>query len=95
LSGGTIIAGWALSDTAAIQSVALSVDGNSIGTASYGALRNDVCAVYKGRAGCPNVGWTFYLDTTHFSNGSHTLNVTATTTTGQRATVASSFSVDN
>jgi len=41
------------------------------------------------------VGWTLYLDTTQLSNGTHTLKVIGTTTTGERAAVSKSFSIAN
>jgi Cep192 domain 4/HYDIN/CFA65/VesB-like, Ig-like domain/Abnormal spindle-like microcephaly-assoc'd, ASPM-SPD-2-Hydin len=95
LSGLTAIGGWAIDDTAAIATVEILVDGVSVGDASYGNVRNDVCSVFPGRAGCPDVGWSMFLDTTQLSNGSHELQVTATTTAGARATVGTSFSVAN
>lgn len=95
LTGKVIIGGWAIDDSTGIASVAVDIDGNSLGDATYGVVRNDVCAVFSGRSGCPDVGWQMLLDTTQLSNGTHTLNATATTTSGQRATVTRSFSVNN
>lgn len=77
LIGTTTIAGWAVNDNSAINSVAISVDGISKGMATYGASRADVCAVYTNRTGCPNVGWTFSLDTTQLANGPHVIQATA------------------
>ena len=42
----------------------------------------DVCSIFASAIGCPNVGWNFFLDTTLFSDGTHTLAVTGTTTAG-------------
>jgi len=95
LGGIAAIAGWAVSDNAAISNVQILVDGISYGTAAYGAPRGDVCGTYPGRPGCPNVGWTFSLDTSTLTSGAHTLSVTATSVTGQRATSSRSFQVDN
>jgi hypothetical protein len=95
LSGLSAIGGWAIDDTAAVANLEILVDGVSVGAASYGGVRNDVCSVFPGHAGCPDVGWNFVLDTTKLSNGSHALQVTATTTTGSRATVGASFTVAN
>ncbi|HMJ60175.1 MAG TPA: hypothetical protein VK493_00370, partial [Bryobacteraceae bacterium] len=39
--------------------------------------RPDVCNAYPGRQGCPNVGWSYSLDTTLTPDGAHTLTVTA------------------
>lgn len=90
-----IIDGWAISDIASIANVAISVDGVPTGNATYGITRNDVCAVYSGRAGCPNVGWSFVLNTTRLADGPHTLEVTATSSGGQSTTITSTFTVSN
>jgi uncharacterized protein (TIGR03437 family) len=97
-SGIAPVAGWALTDTgstASIQSVEISVDGVVNGTATYGISRPDVCAVYPSRPGCPNVGFSYSLDTTRFTNGTHILEATSTTTDGKRATASASFTVTN
>jgi hypothetical protein len=49
-----------------------------VGSATYGSSRPDVCAVYPGRPGCPNVGYSYSLDTSSLIPGSHTIAVTAT-----------------
>jgi hypothetical protein len=54
------------------------VDGTPAGAATYGANRPDVCAAYPGRPGCPNVGYSYSLDTTTLAAGSHIIAVTAT-----------------
>jgi hypothetical protein len=87
LSGTYLVSGWAISDNDAIASVAIAVDNLPQGFASYGAQRIDVCNVFPGRAGCPNVGWSLTLDTTQFQNGSHTLAVTAKSITGDVLTL--------
>ena len=82
VSGTVTVKGWAIDNTArigtAIASVQVQVDGSTVGTATYGIMRSDVCTVYPGRPGCPNVGFTYALDTTKLSVGSHTLTVCAT-----------------
>jgi len=95
LAGQAAIGGWALSDNQAISVVTISVDGVVNGTAVYGGARPDVCSEFPSRPGCPNVGWTYTLDTTKIANGSHNLEVTATTTTGQRGTVGTAFMISN
>jgi hypothetical protein len=74
-SGSFTISGWALDDNSAISSVIVSVDGALVGTANYGINRNDVCAAYPGRPGCPNVGYSLALN---LSVGTHTITVSAT-----------------
>lgn len=99
-SSGAVIAGitaggWAVDDQGSIVQIAISVDGVAFGNAIYGASRPDVCALVPDRAGCPNVGWNFALDTTLFSNGTHALEVTALSSTGKQATASRSFQVAN
>jgi N-acetylmuramoyl-L-alanine amidase len=95
LSGSATVTGWAIDNNAAISNVAVAVDGISFGNASYGVGRPDVCAVFPGRAGCPNVGWSFLLNTTLLADGSHTLDITGTSAGGQKSTLTSTFSVSN
>lgn len=82
VSGTVTVAGWAIDNTSyagtAISTVQVLVDGVRVDNAAYGVSRPDVCTVYPGRTGCPNVGFTFALNTATLSSGSHTLTVTAT-----------------
>jgi N-acetylmuramoyl-L-alanine amidase len=86
VSGSVTVSGWAIDNISAIgsainpNSVQVKVDGVLVGTATYGVNRSDVCSVYPGRLGCPNVGFTYSLDTTAFSPGTHTITVLATDT---------------
>ncbi len=93
--GMVSLSGWALNDNAAIANVAVAIDGTSIGSATYGAARSDVCNTFPGRPGCPNVGWFLLFDTNKLSNGNHTISVVGTATNGQRAAVSHSFTVAN
>jgi N-acetylmuramoyl-L-alanine amidase len=95
LGGVAAIRGWAISDNASISNVDILVDGISYGTAIYGAPRGDVCQIFPGKPGCPNVGWTASLDTSGLTSGMHMLQITATSTTGQRATASRAFQVNN
>jgi hypothetical protein len=88
LSGTFPVSGWAIDDSDSIASVAITVDDLPQGFASYGGLRTDVCNVFPGRAGCPNVGWSSTLDTTQFQNGSHTVTVTVKSTHGDVLTLS-------
>jgi hypothetical protein len=82
ISGTVTVSGWAVDNGTvvgtAIGSVQVNVDGTVIGTAAYGSSRADVCAVYVGRPGCPNVGYSFPWNTSGLSAGVHILTVTAT-----------------
>jgi hypothetical protein len=81
--GGTVtVSGWAIDSAtvvgAPIASVQIDIDGIPVGNASYGSLRPDVCAAFPGRPGCPNVGFSFQLNTMSLSVGSHTITAIAT-----------------
>ncbi len=86
LSGTTTISGWAIESTSvvgnAVSAVTVFVDETQVGTATYGTSRTDVCATYPGRLGCPNVGWTYNLNVSALSAGSHTLKIVATDSAG-------------
>jgi len=73
------VTGWALAKAGgpAIVLVEMFVDDNYVGLANYGALRPEVCANNQGRPGCPNVGFTYFLDTTPLSAGTHVVKVMA------------------
>jgi hypothetical protein len=81
-SGTVTVSGWAIESTSAIgtaiSTVQVTVDGVLAGNATYGGSRPDVCATYPGRPGCPNVGFTFLLNASNLSTGTHTITVTAT-----------------
>jgi hypothetical protein len=95
-SGAVAVSGWALDDVSAIAAVSLAVDGvPQTPTLNYGLSRQDVCTAYPGRSDCPNVGWAGSLDTTLFSNGTHTLTVTATTSLGRSSTLTSNLMIVN
>jgi hypothetical protein len=91
--------GWAIDNTSAIGtainpgSLQVLVDGLPVGTAIYGSNRADVCDAYPGRPGCPNVGYTFSLNTLTLSNGPHTITVWATDTDSTPDTGSASINV--
>ena len=98
VSGIVAISGWAVDSAAAvgtaISSVQVMVDGTVVGTATYGSNRPDVCAVYPGRTGCPNVGFSYSLDTSTLTVGTHTITVTATDSDGTPDTGSSTVTVN-
>jgi hypothetical protein len=81
VSGVVTIDGWAIDNATSIgtgiSSVQILVDGNAVGTANYGVTRADVCDVYPGRPNCPNVGFTYQLNTAALTPGSHTVTAMA------------------
>jgi Bacterial Ig domain len=97
VSGSVTVVGWAIDNNSTvgtgISSVQVKVDGSVVGSATYGVSRPDVCVVYPGRAGCPNVGYTFSLNTSSLSTGSHTITVTATDNDGIPDSGSASVSV--
>ena len=97
VSGIVNVSGWAIDNAAAvgtaINNVQVKVDGTVVGTAIYGFSRPDVCAVYPGRPGCPNVGYSYSLDTSTLSVGAHTITVTATDSDGIPDTGSASVNV--
>jgi hypothetical protein len=94
-NGTFMLSGWVVDNVSAIKSVTVSIDGLPIAPAQYGVARPDVCAVFPGRAGCPNVGWSLSLDTTAFSNGSHILQISALSSGNVHVTNSLSFSIAN
>src|SRR5207247_1919784 len=57
VTGTVTVAGWAIDNASsvgtAISSVQVKVDGVTVGTATYGTFRPDVCNSFAGRQGCP------------------------------------------
>jgi parallel beta-helix repeat protein len=94
VSGTLNISGWAIGNATAVATVQVSVDGTVNGTATYGLSRPDVCMVYPGRPGCPNVGFTYALNTASLSAGSHTITVAATDSSASPLTGSASVTVN-
>jgi hypothetical protein len=94
-SGIALMKGWALNANAHIISVSISVDGVPVGNAAYGIGRPDVCTSASLSPDCPNVGWTYSLDTTLLPDGAHTFGVLATAADGTTASASASFTVAN
>jgi len=82
IGGIKLVAGWAL-DNVSVASVEVLIDGVVAGVATYGDSRPDVANDYPNAP--VDVGFSFSLDTTRYSNGSHVLNVRVTDTSGNAA----------
>ena len=93
--GSVVFSGWAVNDNAAVSSVSIAIDGVPYGLSTYGISRPDVCAVYPGRAGCPNVGWSIPINSTQLADGNHTLAVTENNADGTYYTYSTVFIVAN
>ena len=78
VSGNITISGWALDNATTVEgsvtSVTLYLDGNLLGTATMGQS-STACTTYPNRLGCPNVGFTYSLNTLGYGNGAHQLMV--------------------
>jgi hypothetical protein len=77
VSGQTTVSGWALNAYGYISSLTASIDAGPETAPTYALKRPDVCQAYPDTPNCPNVGWSFGLDTTQLADGVHRLNVTA------------------
>jgi hypothetical protein len=89
VSGLVTVSGWAVNFTHyAVQSVQVKLDGTVMGAATYGQSRPDVCAIYSAAANCPNVGFTYQLNTAALGGGTHTLTVTAADASGKTASAS-------
>ncbi len=80
VSGTIAVRGYAVADTVRVSFVDVLIDGVNYGRALYGAPRNDICGALPGRPNCPNIGFTFNLNTAGslpVVNGTHTLSIRA------------------
>jgi hypothetical protein len=82
ITGVTTVSGWTFG-TVTVAKVEILVDGTVDGTASYGSARPDVATGYPNVP--VNIGFSYPLNTTRYSNGLHTLNVRATDSSGNVA----------
>ena len=83
ISGVTTVSGWAFDDVA-VSKVEILIDGVADGVADYGQPRPDVANAYPNFSPV-NVGFTYALTTTRFSNGPHALTVRVTDTSNNVA----------
>jgi hypothetical protein len=73
IDGVALISGWAY-DFNGVNHVDIDIDGQVVGTATYGLPRPDV-RVHDPRVQSTNVGFSFLLDTTALADSPHDLNV--------------------
>ncbi|MFY9819732.1 MAG: hypothetical protein WAM82_00010 [Thermoanaerobaculia bacterium] len=71
-SGIIPLAGWALDDNG-VQSVDIIVDGSVVGRAFYGMAWEGVAARYPNFPDSALPGFGYFLDTSHYLNGLHTV----------------------
>ncbi|MCP4246284.1 MAG: hypothetical protein GY778_04470, partial [bacterium] len=98
VAGDFLVSGWA-TDASGVTSVTFAVDGVPVSLSGfvYGTPRAGVCSVHGdlNDPNCPNVGWRGTLGTPVFSDGAHTLHVTAADAVGNPKTFNRSFTIDN
>jgi hypothetical protein len=83
LSGVATVSGWAFDDVM-VSKVEILMDGMVDGAADYGQPRPDVAQAYPNMSPV-NVGFTYSLTTTKFSNGPHVLTIRSTDTSNNFA----------
>lgn len=80
VSGTVNVTGAALDNATQVEnditSVEIYIDNVFKGYATLGQS-STACTMYPGRPGCPNVGFTYALNTGLLTNGTHTLKVVA------------------
>ena len=75
LSGTVTVSGYVYSPGQTIASAFVIVDGRSLALVKLGVPRPDVCASLPQANACPNIGFTYTLDTTKLLNGPHVLGI--------------------
>ncbi len=87
LKGTVTIAGYAYSPTSRIIAVSVVYDGRFGDVARYGVASPEVCATLPDVTACPNIGWTFELDTRRLANGNHLITVSTLDSNGVTLTL--------
>ncbi len=86
LSGGVTLVGWAL-DWEGISRITILVDGVQFGNAVQGFARPKVTQRYPGYPQSAAPGWSFTLDSTQLSQGSHLVQVLVRDLTGNESLI--------
>ena len=81
LTGVVGLVGWTL-DASGVRWVDVYVDGQPVGRALQGLGRPGVTAMFPGFPNSALPGFGFYLDTTHYFNGLHRVEVLVTSVDG-------------
>jgi len=74
LSNSTLIGGWALNDSG-MSNLKILVDNNLVSILKPNIPREDVITAYPQYNLNLNVGFAYFLDTTHYKNGQHRLKI--------------------
>lgn len=86
------VAGWSLNPSG-VKSVQIYCDNNFEGQAQIGQSRPDVQNVFNGYSGANISGYSYTLDGTQLSSGSHIIKVVSTGNDGSTSTQSSTFSI--
>ncbi len=98
VGGDVTFRGWALipANTERLIAVELVIDGNYVGTATYGFPRTDIEDVFPFITGSRTSGWMFTMDTRRLSNARHRLTARTVDAQGTRTEIGSvDFYVQN
>jgi hypothetical protein len=73
------------------SSINVYVDGVNLGHPTYNIYRSDVAGLFPGYANSNGAAGSFYLDTTAYENGVHTIQWTATDNAGNTDGIGSRY----
>lgn len=73
------------------STITVYIDGVAVGNPAYGFVREDVAALFPGYANTNGPHGYFYIDTTAYENGVHTLSWAATDTGGNADGIGSRY----
>jgi hypothetical protein len=85
LSGTVALSGYMYSAGQKMAAGYVIVDGLLYGSAKLGVARPDVCPSLPNADACPNIGFTFNLDTTKLLNGPHVIGIEGVNARGDYA----------
>ncbi len=91
-----VLSGWCLTplpNTIATDGSGISVwvDGINAGIPMYNISRDDIAAQFPGYANAGGAGWSFFLDTTMYANGVHSIYVVAQDNAGNSDGIGSRY----
>jgi hypothetical protein len=85
-SGRIVAGGWAINPNATTTAVTFQIDGRIAQSAGINGYRPDVCNALGKYPGCPNVGYSYFLNTLTVDDGLHNLLISVLTSDGKTAT---------
>jgi len=98
VTGDVTFRGWALipAESERLVAVELTIDGNFVGSATYGYPRTDIEDQFPFVTAARNSGWLFTMDTRRLSNARHRLTARTVDAQGTRTEIGSvDFYVQN